>query len=140
MGDRPYSSRAKRALDLADGAAATLGDEQIGTEHILLGLLDEKTGPAAQILAKLGVTSAGVRRELEKSAGPQSTAGAYCPRCGELASAGTRFCPRCGNDLSVPAQDSSVACATCGERQAATSRFCSKCGNAIRSARPGGTP
>ncbi len=70
MTSRPYSTRAKQALELADTAAETLGDPYIGTEHILIGLLDEKRGPAAQILTKLGVTPEGVREELRKALGP----------------------------------------------------------------------
>jgi ATP-dependent Clp protease ATP-binding subunit ClpA len=42
---------------LAQTAAVARGDEFVGTEHLLLGLLAERTGPAAQILAHLGVTS-----------------------------------------------------------------------------------
>ena len=57
MPDRPYTTRAQQALALAESTAATRGDEFIGTEHLLLGLLAERTGPAAQILDHLGVTS-----------------------------------------------------------------------------------
>jgi hypothetical protein len=67
MTDRPYTTRAKQALELADTAAERLGHPYIGTEHILIGLLDEKRGPAAQILTKLGVTAEGVREELRKA-------------------------------------------------------------------------
>ena len=57
MTHRPYTTRAKQALELANTAASTLGHEYIGTEHILIGLLDEQSGPAAQILTKFGVTT-----------------------------------------------------------------------------------
>ena len=70
---RPYTTRAQQALSLADTAAATLGHAYIGTEHILIGLLNEKGGPAAQILSKLGVTADGVRAELLRAAGPPPT-------------------------------------------------------------------
>lgn len=73
MAVRPYTTRAQQALRLADTAAATLGDEYIGTEHILIGLLNEKRGPAAQILNKLGVTVDGVREELLRAASPPPT-------------------------------------------------------------------
>jgi len=53
---RPYTTRAQRVLSLADAAAAALGHEYIGAEHLLLGLLDEKSGIAAQILAESKVT------------------------------------------------------------------------------------
>lgn len=68
---RPYSTRAQRALELADSASATLGNEYIGTEHLLIGLIEEKTGPAAQILAHLGVTTDHVRTLLVE--GPPGT-------------------------------------------------------------------
>ncbi len=61
MAQRPYSSRAQDALNLAQSASAALGKEFVGTEHILIGLLEEKTGPAAQILNHLGVTADRVR-------------------------------------------------------------------------------
>jgi ATP-dependent Clp protease ATP-binding subunit ClpA len=67
MADRPYSTRAQRALELAHGASAALGDEFVGTEHLLIGLLEERTGPAAQILNHLGVTSDQVRELLLKA-------------------------------------------------------------------------
>ena len=73
MPDRPYTTRAKQALKLADAAAATLGHEYIGTEHLLIGLLDEKGGPAAQILTKLGVTREGVLEELRRARLPPPT-------------------------------------------------------------------
>lgn len=63
---RPYTTRAQRALGLADAAAAHLGDEFVGTEHVLIGLLDEETGPAAQMLGHLGVTSTRIRELLMK--------------------------------------------------------------------------
>jgi ATP-dependent Clp protease ATP-binding subunit ClpA len=56
MSERPLTTRATRALVLADQAADALHDEFIGTEHLLLGLLAEPS-PAAHILAELGVTS-----------------------------------------------------------------------------------
>ena len=64
MDQRPYTTRAQRALALANAAAAHLGDEFVGTEHVLIGLLDEETGPAAQMLGHLGVTNARIRELL----------------------------------------------------------------------------
>lgn len=61
MSDRPYTSRARTALDLADRAAEELGDEFLATEHLLLGLLAEPSSPAAQILHQLGVRAEDVR-------------------------------------------------------------------------------
>ena len=56
-----FSTRAQHAIDLADARAAELGLEYIGTEHLLAGLLEERTGPAAQLLNHLGVTAESVR-------------------------------------------------------------------------------
>jgi ATP-dependent Clp protease ATP-binding subunit ClpC len=61
MADRPYTTRARRVLELADAAAARHGHPYIGTEHMLIGLLEERTGPAAQLLNHLGVTTEAVQ-------------------------------------------------------------------------------
>lgn len=71
MADRTYTTRAKRALELADSAAARLGREYIGTEHLLLGLLEEKTGPAAELLNDLGVTVGRVRAAWRRATGEE---------------------------------------------------------------------
>jgi ATP-dependent Clp protease ATP-binding subunit ClpC len=69
MADRTYTTRAKRALELADSAAARRGREYIGTEHLLLGLLEERTGPAAQLLNDMGVTVGRVRAAWRRATG-----------------------------------------------------------------------
>jgi len=56
LGNTPYSPRAKRVLELAEEAAAQLGHDVIGTEHLLLGILREQEGIAAQVLSELGMT------------------------------------------------------------------------------------
>jgi beta-lactamase regulating signal transducer with metallopeptidase domain len=55
-GSLPQTPRAKSAIDYAEQEAKALDHDYIGTEHILLGLMREKTGIAAQMLAKLGVS------------------------------------------------------------------------------------
>ena len=69
MTKRSYTARAQQALAHADAAAASRGEGFIGTEHLLLGLLAERTGPAAQILGHLGVTSARVEELLTQARG-----------------------------------------------------------------------
>src|SRR5271170_957660 len=59
--DIPYTWRAKRVLEFAMDEARQLSHSYIGTEHLLLGLLREKKGAAAQVLAEAGVTSEGAR-------------------------------------------------------------------------------
>ncbi len=71
MPNRPYSTRAQTALALSDAAAASFNDEFIGTEHLLIGLLEEQSGPAAQILNHLGVNTNEVRELLLKARSPQ---------------------------------------------------------------------
>ena len=54
--DLPYSNRAKTALELSMKEARELGHEYVGTEHLLLGLVREEKGVAAQVLGAAGVT------------------------------------------------------------------------------------
>jgi ATP-dependent Clp protease ATP-binding subunit ClpC len=53
--DLPYTSRAKKVLELAMGEARDLSHGYVGTEHLLLGLLREEKGIAAQVLSDAGV-------------------------------------------------------------------------------------
>src|SRR5688500_12568298 len=82
MADRPYSTRAQKALELSHRTAATLGDDFVGTEHLLIGLLEEETGPAAQILNHLGVTTDRVREVLTvmRPNGDRAVSGRYSRR------------------------------------------------------------
>jgi len=61
--DLPYTSRAKRTLELSMSAARDLNHSYVGTEHLLLGLIREEKGIAAQILAQFGATAQPVRDE-----------------------------------------------------------------------------
>src|SRR6267378_6104772 len=53
-GHIPFTPRAKKVLELSLREAEALGHNYIGTEHILLGLIREGSGVAAQVLVKLG--------------------------------------------------------------------------------------
>ena len=53
-GHVPFTPRAKKVLELSLREALQLGHNYIGTEHILLGLIREGEGVAAQVLQKLG--------------------------------------------------------------------------------------
>jgi len=53
-GHIPFTPRAKKVLELSLREAQSLGHNYIGTEHILLGLIREGSGVAAQVLVKLG--------------------------------------------------------------------------------------
>lgn len=60
----PFTPRAKKVLELALREALQLGHKYIGTEHLLLGLIREGEGVAAQVLVKLGADLARVRQQV----------------------------------------------------------------------------
>jgi len=63
-GSSQYTLRAKKALDLSRREALQLGHNHIGTEHILLSLIREGEGPAAQVLLELGADLTRVRQQV----------------------------------------------------------------------------
>ena len=65
----PFTSRAKRVLELAMSAARDMSHDYVGTEHLLLGLVHEGKGIAAQVLLANGVTLDGARAETRRLLG-----------------------------------------------------------------------
>jgi hypothetical protein len=63
-GHIPFTPRAKKVLELSLREAMGLGHNYIGTEHILLGLIREGEGVAAQVLVKLGADLERVRQQV----------------------------------------------------------------------------
>jgi ATP-dependent Clp protease ATP-binding subunit ClpC len=63
-GHIPFTPRAKKVLELSLREALQLGHNYIGTEHILLGLIREGEGVAAQVLVKLGADLGRVRQQV----------------------------------------------------------------------------
>ena len=78
-GHIPFTPRAKKVLELSLREALQLGHNYIGTEHILLGLIREGEGVAAQVLVKLGADLSRVRQQviqlLSGYSGPAGQAG-----------------------------------------------------------------
>ena len=78
-GHIPFTPRAKKVLELSLREALQLGHNYIGTEHILLGLIREGEGVAAQVLVKLGADLSRVRQQviqlLSGYSGPASASG-----------------------------------------------------------------
>ena len=83
-GHIPFTPRAKKVLELSLRESLQLGHDYIGTEHILLGLVREGGGVAAQILVKLGADLNRVRQQViqllhgrqeKEPVSPRSTAG-----------------------------------------------------------------
>lgn len=74
-----FTPRTKRIFELSFLEARNLGHNYVGTEHILLGLLEENEGVAVTILKKLGVDISNLRQDilsnLSKGQGKQSTGG-----------------------------------------------------------------
>ncbi len=64
-----FTDRARRVVVLAQEEARLLNHNYIGTEHILLGLLNEGEGIAAQALESLDIDLASVREEVVKIIG-----------------------------------------------------------------------
>jgi ATP-dependent Clp protease ATP-binding subunit ClpC len=62
--DLPYTSRAKKSIELAMAEARDLSHNYVGTEHLLLGLLREEKGVAAMVLADAGLTLPEARAEV----------------------------------------------------------------------------
>jgi len=72
--DFPYTSRAKKVLELAMSEARELNHLYVGTEHLLLGLLREEKGVAAQVLTEAGVTLERARAEALRILGDRASA------------------------------------------------------------------
>ncbi len=64
MSNLPFTPRAKKVLELAMEEASQLGHSYIGTEHLLLGLIKENEGIAAQVLLNLRVKLEDVRQQV----------------------------------------------------------------------------
>jgi ATP-dependent Clp protease ATP-binding subunit ClpC len=77
--DLPYTSRAKKVLELAMSEARELNHSYVGTEHLLLGLLREEKGIAAQVLTDANVNLDAARAEtlrlLGTDVGPNTPTG-----------------------------------------------------------------
>ena len=96
-GHIPFTPRAKKVLELSLREALQLGHNYIGTEHILLGLIREGEGVAAQVLVKLGADLSRVRQQviqlLSGYQGPQAKgepAAAGAPAAGKEEAAGDK--------------------------------------------------
>jgi ATP-dependent Clp protease ATP-binding subunit ClpC len=69
MGKLPHTPRTKKVIEYSMEESRNLGHRYVGTEHILLGVLREKEGVAAQILMNLGLGLDEVREEVKNLLG-----------------------------------------------------------------------
>ncbi len=65
----PFTERARRSIVLAQEEAQRLGNNYIGTEHLLLGIISEGESVAAKVLENLGISLQKVRQEVESLVG-----------------------------------------------------------------------
>jgi ATP-dependent Clp protease ATP-binding subunit ClpC len=85
-GHIPFTPRAKKVLELSLREALQLGHNYIGTEHILLGLIREGEGVAAQVLVKLGADLSRVRQQvIQLLSGYQGSSGPGSEKAGATA-------------------------------------------------------
>ena len=84
MGKLPQTPRAKKVIEFAIEEARSLNHNYVGTEHILLGLLRETEGIAAQVMMNLGLKLEDVRQEVLNllGAGVEDNASSYQPPMG----------------------------------------------------------
>ena len=110
-GHIPFTPRAKKVLELSLREALQLGHNYIGTEHILLGLIREGEGVAAQVLVKLGADLSRVRQQviqlLSGYQGGKESAGAGVSSGGqsEGTPAGSAVLDQFGRNLTAAARE-----------------------------------
>jgi ATP-dependent Clp protease ATP-binding subunit ClpC len=102
--DLPYTSRAKKVLELAMSEARELNHSYVGTEHLLLGLLREEKGIAAQVLTEAGVNLDAARTETLRLLGTEmpQQGGAAAPSSGQAPPAAA---PKTDKKSKTPALD-----------------------------------
>ncbi|MBW1639984.1 MULTISPECIES: ATP-dependent Clp protease ATP-binding subunit [Microbacterium] len=112
-GHIPFTPRAKKVLELSLREALQLGHNYIGTEHILLGLIREGEGVAAQVLVKLGADLNKVRQQviqmLSGSPGrePAAVSGA-AHDSQQSAQGGSQVLDQFGRNLTQAARDNKL--------------------------------
>ena len=112
-GHIPFTPRAKKVLELSLREALQLGHNYIGTEHILLGLIREGEGVAAQVLVKLGADLNKVRQQVIQllSGAPgrePASVGAQSNDTPSGAQGGSQVLDQFGRNLTQAARDNKL--------------------------------
>src|SRR5919198_1231540 len=105
-GHIPFTPRAKKVLELSLREALQLGHNYIGTEHILLGLIREGEGVAAQVLQKLGADLNRVRQQVIQLLSGYTGKGEGQP--GEQAPQGSMVLDQFGRNLTQLARETKL--------------------------------
>jgi ATP-dependent Clp protease ATP-binding subunit ClpC len=121
MGKLPQTPRAKKVIEYAIEEARNLNHNYVGTEHLLLGLLREHDGVAAQVLMNLGLKLEEVREEVlnllgagmdkeegEMASGPQSGGGSSSSSSQRKGQSKTPALDSFGRDLTTLAKEGSL--------------------------------
>jgi ATP-dependent Clp protease ATP-binding subunit ClpC len=149
-GHIPFTARAKKVFELALREALSLGQTNIGTEHILLGLIRETEGVGAQILLGFDPDAETIRNEIlrmlsgpsRRAGSPRGSAGFYIPAEGEATSVVMQryeiqsprllvACPACASPIETVSTDhptthlqvgmhGNITCPGCARRWALT--------------------
>jgi ATP-dependent Clp protease ATP-binding subunit ClpC len=106
MGKLPQTPRAKKVVEYSMEEARNLNHNFVGTEHILLGLLREQEGVAAQVLMNLGLKLEEVREEVLNLLGNGLEGGEGGERGGREGSGGGEAAPGKSSKSKTPALDS----------------------------------
>jgi ATP-dependent Clp protease ATP-binding subunit ClpC len=148
-GHIPFTPRAKKVLELSLREALQLGHNYIGTEHILLGLIREGEGVAAQVLQKLGADLNRVRqtviqilsgyaagaevRRVEGGAEMEAELATEIAPTAIPAAEDAPMCPNCfaalDETLAVKAMETTLE----GEDLSVKIAYCNRCGVALGS-------
>ena len=107
-GHIPFTPRAKKVLELSLREALQLGHNYIGTEHILLGLIREGEGVAAQVLTKLGADLDRVRNQVVQLLTGAAASSKELGPAGEVAPPGNLLLDQFGRNLTQLAVQSKL--------------------------------
>jgi ATP-dependent Clp protease ATP-binding subunit ClpC len=142
-GQIPFTPRAKKVLELSLREAMALGHNYIGTEHILLGLIREGEGVAAQVLQKLGADLNRVRQTVIQllegwSDVAESSGGEHVGAYVEVTTSPTEaigenapLCPNCFAGLDDTLAVRVVEATGEGESVSVGFAYCTRCGVAL---------
>jgi ATP-dependent Clp protease ATP-binding subunit ClpC len=134
-GHIPFTPRAKKVLELSLREALQLGHNYIGTEHVLLGLIREGEGVAAQVLRTLGADLNRVRQAvIQLLAGPTASA-AEQEAAQPWGPASGPNCPWCSQPLERTLAHRTLVVPAAGEEGEPISLdtlFCTACGGLVR--------
>ena len=145
-GHIPFTPRAKKVLELSLQEALQLGHHYIGTEHILLGLIREGDGVAAQVLQKLGADLNRVRQTViqllsEYPGGEAAAAGGttettalmsnVVPADVWASSEGFPNCPTCRSSLAETLAVQTLELNVGDETTMVKMAYCNRCGTAL---------